>query len=71
MKRRKWKPGQKALIVLEGLKGRPIGELCAEHEISQAQYYSGATSCSPTPRKRSSRPAPPNARAGSNARTRA
>ena len=20
-------------------KGRPIGELCAEHEISQAQYY--------------------------------
>jgi uncharacterized protein len=31
MKRRKWKPGQKALIVLEGLKGRPIGELCAEH----------------------------------------
>jgi len=22
-----------------GLKGRPIGELCAEHEISQAQYY--------------------------------
>ena len=25
--------------MLEGLKGRPIGELCAEHEISQAQYY--------------------------------
>jgi transposase-like protein len=39
MKRRKWKPEQKALIVLEGLKGRPISELCAEHEISQAQYY--------------------------------
>jgi transposase-like protein len=39
MKRRKWKPEQKALIVLEGLKGRPIGELCAEQEISQAQYY--------------------------------
>ena len=39
MKRRKWKPEQKALIVLEGLKGRPIGDLCAEHEISQAQYY--------------------------------
>ena len=31
MKRRKWKPEQKALIVLEGLKGRPIGDLCAEH----------------------------------------
>ena len=39
MRRRRWKPEQKALIVLEGLKGRPIGELCAEHEISQAQYY--------------------------------
>ena len=39
MKRRQWKPEQKALIMLEGLKGRPIGELCAEHEISQAQYY--------------------------------
>jgi transposase-like protein len=39
MKRRKWKPEQKALIVLEGLKGRPIGELCAEHEISQAQLF--------------------------------
>jgi transposase-like protein len=35
MKRRKWKPEQKALIVLEGLRGRPIGE----HEISQTQYY--------------------------------
>ena len=22
-----------------GAEGRPIGELCAEHEISQAQYY--------------------------------
>jgi hypothetical protein len=34
-----WKPEQKALIVLEWLKGRPIGDLCAEHEISQAQCY--------------------------------
>jgi transposase-like protein len=39
MRRRKWKPEQKALIVLKGLKGWPIGELCAEHQISQAQYY--------------------------------
>ncbi len=29
MKRRKWRPEQKALIALEGLKGRPIGELGA------------------------------------------
>jgi hypothetical protein len=27
MKRCRWKPEQKALIVLEGLKGRPIGHL--------------------------------------------
>jgi putative transposase len=52
MKRRRWKLEQKALIVLEGLKGRPIGELCAEHEI-------GAISSWPTPH---------NAKAGSNAR---
>ena len=70
MKRRKWKPEQKALIVLEGLKGRPIGELCAEHEISQAQYYQWRDQFLAKPRKRSSRPARRNARAGSNARTR-
>jgi transposase-like protein len=71
MKRRRWKPEQKALIVLEGLKGRPIGELCAEHEISQAQYYQWRDQFLATPRKRSSRPAPHNARAGSNTRTHA
>jgi transposase-like protein len=36
MKRRKWTPEQKALIVLEGLRGRPVGELCNEHGIPQA-----------------------------------
>ena len=39
MKRRRGKPEQKALIVLAGLKGRPLGELCAEQEISQGQDY--------------------------------
>jgi len=39
MERRKWTLEQKALVVLEGLRGRPIGELCNEHGISQAQYY--------------------------------
>ena len=34
IKRRKW--GPKALIVLERLEGRPIDELCTEHEVSQA-----------------------------------
>lgn len=39
MKRRQWTSAQKARIVLEGLKGRPVSELCTEHQISQAQYY--------------------------------
>ena len=39
MKRRQWKSETKAMIVLEGLKGRPVAELCTTHQISQAQYY--------------------------------
>ena len=39
MHRRKWDAKTKAMIVIEGLKGKPIAELCNEHQISQAQYY--------------------------------
>jgi transposase-like protein len=39
MPRRKWDAKTKALIVLEGLKGKPVAEICAEHQISQSQYY--------------------------------
>lgn len=39
MQRRKWNPKTKSMIVLHGLKGKPVSELCAEHQISQAQYY--------------------------------
>jgi len=39
MKRRKWDSKTKARIVLEGLKGRPVSELCSEYQISQNQYY--------------------------------
>ena len=39
MQRRKWDSKTKALIVLQGLKGKPMAELCTEHQISQAQYY--------------------------------
>jgi transposase-like protein len=39
MKKRQWDPKTKAMIVLQGLKGKPVSELCAEHQISQAQYY--------------------------------
>lgn len=39
MKRRKWDAKTKAAIVVQGLKGKPVAELCTEHQISQAQYY--------------------------------
>lgn len=39
MKKRQWDPKTKAMIVLQGLRGKPVNELCAEHQISQAQYY--------------------------------
>ena len=25
--------------MLQGLKGRPVADICTEHQISQAQYY--------------------------------
>jgi transposase-like protein len=39
MPRRKWDAQTKATIVLQGLKGRPVADICVEHQISQAQYY--------------------------------
>ena len=39
MKRRKWNSKTKSLIVIQGLKGKSVNELCIEHQISQAQYY--------------------------------
>ena len=39
MKRRKWDPNTKSKVVLQGLKGRPVADICTEHQISQAQYY--------------------------------
>jgi len=38
MVKRKWDTKQKAEIVLQGIKGRSVAELCAENGISQAQY---------------------------------
>jgi transposase-like protein len=46
MKRRKWDAPTKAMMVIEGLQGRPVAELCTEHQISQSLYSSGATSFS-------------------------
>jgi transposase-like protein len=39
MKRRKWDSKTKTLVVLQGLRGKSIAEICNEHQISQAQYY--------------------------------
>jgi transposase-like protein len=39
MKRRKWDAKTKAMIVVQGLKGKAVGEICLEHQISQTQYY--------------------------------
>jgi transposase-like protein len=38
MRRRKWEAKTKALIVLEGLQGKPVAEMCTEHQISQSLY---------------------------------
>ena len=39
-KRRQWKSEEKRKIILEGLKGRPVADICIEHQISQSMYYS-------------------------------
>ena len=39
MKRRQWDSKTKAKIVLEGLSGKPISEICSQYQISQNQYY--------------------------------
>jgi transposase-like protein len=38
-KRKQWKSEEKARIVLSGLQGRPVSEICLEYEISNSQYY--------------------------------
>jgi hypothetical protein len=45
MRRRKWDATTNALIGLEGLKGKPVAELCTEHQIGQAQYYQWRDQC--------------------------
>ncbi len=39
MKRRQWDSKTKAKIVLEGLSGRSVSEICSEYGIGQTQYY--------------------------------
>jgi transposase-like protein len=39
MKRRRWDSKTKTKIVLEGLSGKPVSEICNEYGIHQNQYY--------------------------------
>jgi transposase-like protein len=39
MKRRKWDADTKVKIVIQGLQGKPVAELCNEYQISQSLYY--------------------------------
>jgi len=39
MKRRRWDSKAKALVVLQGLKGRLVADICNEHQICQSEYY--------------------------------
>ena len=39
MKRRKWDGKTKAKVVIEGLRGRSVAEICNEYQIGQTQYY--------------------------------
>ena len=41
MHRRKWDARTNAMLVIEGLKGKPVAALCTEPQISQAQYDQG------------------------------
>ena len=37
--KKKWSPEEKLAVVLDGLKGRPVRDLCREYGISETQYY--------------------------------
>jgi transposase len=37
--RKKWGSEEKLAITLDGLKGRPVKEICRDYGVSEAQYY--------------------------------
>jgi transposase-like protein len=39
VQRRTWTNKEKATVVLEGLQGKPVAEICVEYQINQSQYY--------------------------------
>jgi len=38
MQKHKWHARTKVLIMIEGLKGKPVAEICVEPQIIQSQY---------------------------------
>ena len=45
MHRRTWDAKTKAILGLEGLKGKPVAEICTEHQIGQSQHYRWRDRC--------------------------
>ena len=45
MHKRTWDAKTKALIVIDGLKGKPVAEICHEHQIRQSPYYQWRDQC--------------------------
>ena len=39
-KRRQWKAAEKSRILIEGLIGRPVADICVEYQFSQSIYFS-------------------------------
>lgn len=37
--KRKWNAKEKSQIILEGIKGRPVVDICAAYGVSQSLYY--------------------------------
>ena len=37
--KKKWSAKEKSQIVLEGIKGRPVVDICAAYGVSQSLYY--------------------------------
>lgn len=39
MKPKRWDSKTKARVVLEGIKGRKVAEICNDYQVGQTQYY--------------------------------
>ncbi len=39
MPKGRWDSKTKAMIVLEGFKGKSVPEICSEYQVSQSHYY--------------------------------